>query len=170
MNFDELYRAHADYVYYFILAQCGNTHIAEDITSETFLKAIKAIGKFKGNCDIRVWLCQIAKNTYYTLAKQKKFTAEMPEDLPEAERFELRLIDKTQAFAVHKVLHLLDEPYKEVFSLRLFSELSFAEIGELFGKTESWARVTFHRAKNKLKEAIEHDEMRNNSRPTPPVR
>jgi RNA polymerase sigma-70 factor (ECF subfamily) len=135
---------------------CKNKHVAEDITSETFIKAIKAADKFKGDCNVRVWLCQIAKNTYYNLLKRNKAITEMPDDLPNSDNFELRLLDKAQAFEIHKILRLLDEPYKEVFSLRVFAELSFAEIGELFKKSESWARVTFHRAKNKIKEAIEN--------------
>ena len=157
MNFNELYDAHAIDVYKYVFSLCRNEHIAEDITSETFLSAIKAADKFKGDCHVRVWLCQIAKNKFYNLAKRNKFVAEMPEEMPSDNNFELKLHDRTQAFEIHKILHLLDEPYKEVFSLRIFSELSFAEIGELFTKTESWARVTFHRAKNKIREAIENE-------------
>lgn len=157
MDLEELYYAYADDVYRYIFSLCKNSHIAEDITNETFLKAIKTIGKFKGDCEVRVWLCQIAKNTYFTLANKSKFTAEMPEDLPSADSLEHRLIDRTQAFEVHKLLHNLSEPYKEVFSLRVFSELSFSEIGILFGKPDGWARVTFHRAKKMLKEGISDD-------------
>jgi RNA polymerase sigma-70 factor (ECF subfamily) len=157
MDFEELYNAHADDVYHYILSLCGNPHIAEDVTSETFLKAIKAIKNFKGDCSVRVWLCQNAKNTYYNLAKRNKYVVEMPVEIPTDDDFELKLLDRTQAFEIHKVLHLLAEPYKEVFSLRIFAELSFAEIGELFIKSESWARVTFHRAKNKIREAIGND-------------
>ena len=156
MDFNELYNAHADDVYRYVLSLCRNRHIAEDITSETFLSAIKAIDKFKGDCSVRVWLCQIARNAYFNAVKRNKYVTEMPDELPSGDDFELRLFDKTQAFEIHKILHLLDEPYKEVFSLRVFSELSFAEIGELWGKSESWARVTFHRAKNKIREAIEN--------------
>ena len=157
MDLEKLYSAYADDVRYYIFSLCGNSHVAEDVTSETFLKAIKAIDKFKGECDVRVWLCKIAKNTYYTLANKNKYTAEMPEEISDGESFELKLADKSQALEVHKVLHLLDEPYKEVFYLRVFSELSFAEIAELFVKTESWARVTFHRAKTKIKESVQND-------------
>ena len=78
MGFEELYHAYADDVYRYILSLCGSSHVAEDVTSETFLKAIKAIDKFKGDCEVRVWLCQIAKNTYYTLANKNKFIAEAP--------------------------------------------------------------------------------------------
>jgi len=157
VDFDELYNAYADDVYRYAFSLCRNKHIAEDITSETFLKAIKASNSFKGDCNVRVWLCQIAKNIYFNLKKQSKFIAEMPADTPSGDSLELKLIDRTQAFEIHKSLHLLDEPYKEIFSLRFFAELSFAEIGELFKKSESWARVTFHRAKNKIREAIGND-------------
>jgi len=157
VDFEELYGAYADDVYRYILSLCGSSHIAEDVTSETFLKAVKAINKFKGECEVRVWLCKIAKNTYFTMAKKNKFTTEMPDDLSGGDNFESKLIDKSHAFEVHKLLHGLGEPYKEVFSLRVFSELSFTEIGALFGKPDTWARVTFHRAKTKLKEGLNDD-------------
>ncbi|MCL2048488.1 MAG: sigma-70 family RNA polymerase sigma factor [Defluviitaleaceae bacterium] len=156
MDFDELYNAYAKDVYRYVFSLCRNRHTAEDITSEAFLSALKSLDKFKGGCNIRVWLCQIAKNAFLNRAKKGKFSAEMPDELPSGENFEIRLLDKAQAFEIHKTLRLLDEPYKEVFSLRIFAELSFAEIGELFQKSESWARVTFHRAKNKIREVIEN--------------
>ena len=156
MDFNDLYNAYAEDVYRYVLSLCRSKHTAEDITSDTFLSAIKAVDKFKGDCNIRVWLCQIAKNTYLNSVKQSKFVTEMPDDLPSADNFELRLLNKSQALEIHKTLRLLDEPYKEVFTLRIFAELSFAEIGELLQKSESWARVTFHRAKNKIREAIEN--------------
>jgi len=157
VDFDGLYNDYADDVYRYAFSLCGNKHTAEDITSETFLKAIKASDRFKGECNVRVWLCQIAKNTYFNLTKQRRFIAEMPADIPSGDDLELKLLDRIQSFEIHKTLHLLDEPYKEVFSLRFFAELSFAEIGELFKKSESWARVTFHRAKNKIREVIGND-------------
>ena len=150
MDFTELYNEYAPAVYKYIFSLCGNRHIAEDITSDTFLSAINAADRFRGDCHVRVWLCQIAKNKYLNLAKRSKLTAPMPEEIPCGDSLELRLHDKTLALEIHKILHLLAEPYKEVFSLRVFSELSFAEIGEIFNKSESWARVTFHRAKNKI--------------------
>jgi len=157
VDFDELYNAYADDVYRYAFSLCGNRHTAEDITSETFLKAIKASDRFKGDCNVRVWLCQIAKNTWLNLAKQSRFNTEMPADIPSGDRLEINLLDRMQALEIHRTLHLLGEPYKEVFSLRFFAELSFAEIGELFTKSESWARVTFHRAKIKIREAIGND-------------
>ena len=129
------------------------------MTQETFFKAMKSIESFKGECDIRVWLCQIAKNSYYTYCRKTKRLvpeeeAEEKITTTEQNSFESRLLEKEQAVAIHKILHNLEEPYKEVFHLRVFGELSFREIGEVFGKTESWSRVTFHRAKVKVMEQL----------------
>jgi RNA polymerase sigma-70 factor (ECF subfamily) len=135
------------------LSLCRNHALADDLTSETFLKAIMAGGKFEGEHAIKVWLCQIAKNTYYDYLKKNSKLRELSDDMPNESDFELELLNKAEALRIHKLLHQLDDPYKEIFSLRIFSELSFAEIGEIFGKSESWARVTFHRARLKLKEA-----------------
>ena len=152
MNFEELYELHSKDIYRYIFSLCKNEDIAKEIVSETFYKAICSADKFKGGCSVRVWLCQIAKNNYFNLLKKSKFTTEMPEEMQSGENLEDKLIDKSQAIEVHKILHRLEEPYKEVLSLRVFSQLSFAEIGEIFEKTESWARVTFYRAKNKIRE------------------
>ena len=157
MDFEELYNLNSKYIYSYIFSLCKDEHTAKDIMSETFYRAICSADKFKGECSIRVWLCQIAKNLYYNLAKKNKFTAELPDELPDGNIIEEKLINKSQALEIHKVLHLLKEPYKEVFSLRLFSELSFSEIGKIFEKSENWARVTFYRAKNMLREEIQND-------------
>lgn len=149
-EFEDLYQMYFKDIFLYIKALSKNDNIAEEVTQETFFKAMKAIHKFKGECDIRVWLCQIAKNTYYTWCKknQRVVFEEIDEHLPdESSCIEKKMIDKEQAVAIHKLLHEMEEPYKEVFHLRVFGELSFREIGEVFGKTESWSRVTFHRAK-----------------------
>ena len=133
--------------------------MAEDIMSETFLKAIKAWASFQGKCSVKAWLCQIAKNTYYDHFRKHSRITEIPADLPGESDFELELFNKAETLKIHKQLHRLEDPYKEVFSLRVFSELSFAEIGEIFCKTDSWARVTFHRAKSKMKELYQNDQL-----------
>ena len=159
MDFEAIYNKYYQDVFRFCLSLCGNSHISDDITSETFLKAIKTGDTFEGRCSVKVWLCQIAKNTYYDyLRKNSKITELTPAVAGEVD-FELELLDKAEALRIHKCLHQLDDPYKEVFSLRVFSELSFAEVGEIFGKTESWARVTFHRAKSKIKELSQNEQM-----------
>lgn len=159
MDFEEVYQKYAKDVFAFSFSLCQNRELAEDITSETFLKAMRTSAKFEGKSSVKVWLCQIAKNTYYDHHRQRSKQTELPDDLPSENDFELKLFNKSDALRIHKLLHQLEEPYKEVFSLRTFSELAFREIGEIFGKTESWARVTFHRAKLKLRKAWSDDEM-----------
>jgi len=154
---DAIYRQYFPGVYRYVLSLCRNETVAQDVTSETFLKAVKAIDTFRGDCDIRVWLCQIAKNTYFSWRKKAKDTLPLGAaiDVPNVgDDVSSTLVDRAAALDVHRRLHQLDEPYKEVFSLRTFGELSFAEIAGLFGKTESWARVTYHRAKLKLQESL----------------
>ena len=157
LDFEDVYNRYSQDVFRFCLSLCGNHATAEDITSETFLSAIKAGDTFRGNCSVKVWLCQIAKNTYYDHLRKYKRITDMPDDLPGESDFESEMLDKAQALNVHKLLHRLDEPYKEIFNLRVFSELSFAEIGEIFEKSESWARVTFYRAKTKVRELSKNE-------------
>lgn len=146
---EQIYEMYFEDVYRYILSISKNKNIAEDITSETFLKAIKNIDKFDGKKDIRAWLFTIAKNTYYTSVKRENIYTE---EIETVEKFDFvdNIINKEQAMNVHKHLHKLKEPYKEVFMLRIFGELSFKEISEIFNKSESFARVTFHRAKNQI--------------------
>ena len=154
-DFDEVYRACFPEIYRFLLALCRDPSLAEELTQETFFKALKAIDSFSGNCSLTTWLCQIAKNEYFSYRRKKRVQAdELNIELPSDEDVEQRFADRETALAVHEALHRLREPYKEVFSLRTFAELPFAQIGLLFGKTESWARVTYYRAKVQLKEEL----------------
>lgn len=159
---EELFELYYKDVYRYSLALCKDPHIAEEITQETFFKAMKAINHFKGECDIRVWLCQIAKNTYFTFCHKKKREVSIDDNV-EAETlggydFVENLIDENQAIRIHTILHEMPEPYKEVFTLRVFGELSFSQIGKINGKTESWARVTYHRARLKILKELEENE------------
>lgn len=138
---EQIYEQYFQDVYLFALSLSRNTQIAEEITQETFVKAVKHINQFKGNCKIRVWLCQIAKNTYFTyMERQKGREPAEPQEKLQASSLNLeqKLIDKTEALRIHKLLHSLKEPYKEVFTLRVFGELSFDHISQVFGRTESW--------------------------------
>ena len=156
MDFEQVYQTYFKSVYRYIRRLSGDEQLAEEITSETFVQVMRSIGSFRGDCDLRVWICQIAKNTYFTLLKKRKRTAPPPpEDWADPQDLEERLGDRDEALRIHQVLHTLPEPYREVFWLRTFGELSFAQIGGLFEKTESWARVTYHRARMKIKEALE---------------
>lgn len=160
MNIEELYRTYFDIVYRYIRSISQDGSLAEEVTQETFFKALEKIDQFRGDCDVRVWLCQIAKNTLYDHLKKQKKQLLGDEKLEKAESaggelLEEKLAQRSQAMEIHKVLHRLSEPYKEVFSLRIFGELNFREIGMLFGKSENWARVTYYRARVKIREELE---------------
>lgn len=156
-EFEKVYRMYFKDVFLYIMSISGDEQIAEDIISETFLKALESINGFKGNCDIRVWLCQIAKNTYYSyMRKKKKYSVqELPIEIEDKVNIEQSVLSAEAFMEAHKILNNLEEPYKEVFTLRIFGELSFKQIASLFGKTENWACVTFHRAKKKIQERME---------------
>lgn len=155
-DFNEIYSQYFKDVHKYVLSLSKNEAVAEEITQETFFKALKSIDKFNGTCKVYVWLCQIAKNTYFSYReKMKKYSYDSDiEERVDDVNLDNRLFIAESAFEIHKALHNLDEPYKEVFTLRLFGELQFAQIADLFNKTESWARVTYHRAKIKLKEML----------------
>lgn len=165
MEFEQIYTAYFKPVYLFMLQLSGNEHIAEEITSETFYKAINSIDNFRGDCDMRVWLCQIAKNTYYSYLKKNKNVLSVddvnlqdPAD-PSVTVVE-QIIEQEEAFLIRKILHNMSDPYKEVFMWRVFGELSFKEIADLYGKTDNWACVTYHRARKMIQnrlEEIEHE-------------
>lgn len=154
-NFEEIYSEYYDTVFRYVLSMAGDRQWAEEITQESFFKALKSIGNFRGECKLSVWLCQIAKNTFYAEAKKNRRQAtEVPEEFSDEDEIERKVCDRETVREIHENLHTLEEPYKEVFWMRTFGELSFKEIGTLFNKTESWARVTYHRAKMKIKEGI----------------
>ena len=155
--FEALYEAYFDEVYRYAFSLCGHKETAEDVTAETFLKAMQHMETFRGDCDFKVWLFSIAKNTFYSYCRAQKRFADAPpdEDLPAGENTEDTVIAAARAAEILKALRTLPEPYREVFSMRVFGELSFRQIGAVFGKTEHWACVTFHRARQKLKSIVE---------------
>jgi RNA polymerase sigma-70 factor (ECF subfamily) len=160
MDFQQIYETCYPLIYAFLLKQCGDAHLAEEITADTFFKALRSIDKFRGECDIRVWLCQIAKNSYYSHVKRagRTLPAEtaLPHTVPDsAPPLDEQLADKDTARQIQALLHTLPDPYKEVFLWRVYAELSFKQIGELFGKTDNWACVTYHRARMMLKSRLE---------------
>lgn len=146
-DFEKIYRENFTDVYKYVYSLCRNAALAEEITQETFYKALRHIDGFDGRCRLYVWLCQIAKNTYYTYQKKQKRFADA--DIVFA--VDDGLPDKEAAWELHRLIHNLSEPYKEVLTLRIFGELSFSQIGELFGKSDSWARLIFFRAKKEIR-------------------
>ena len=160
-EFEKIYETYFNDVFLYIRRLSGSEHIAEEITSETFFKALRSIDSFRGDCELRVWLCQIAKNCYYTYLKKHKRT----KSLDEAERYAVSSETPSEAFErreeareIQRILHTMKEPYKEVFTWRVYAELSFKEIGQIFHKTENWACVTYHRARNMIRQKMEEND------------
>ena len=158
MEFEQVYDLYFRDVYRYILKLSGSEHVAEEITSDTFFKALRSIGKFRGSCDMRVWLCQIAKNCYYTYLRKEKHTTpleELPESVGSADTPEELIGAREEARQIQAILHDLPEPYREVFELRVFGELQFQEIAAIFEKSESWAKMTYYRARARLARQME---------------
>ena len=170
-EFEAIYKEYFRDVYLYIRGLAGNEHIAEEIAEETFFKALSTLNEFRGECDIRVWLCQIAKNEYFQYLRKNKrleitdFSERMDREdratsgprlaKQESPSIEQQIVDSETAVRIHKLLHNLPEPYKEVFQLRVFGELSFGQIGEIFEKSANWACVTYHRARAKIQKEME---------------
>lgn len=158
-DLDEIYRAHADGVKAFLISLTANVDLAEELTQETFYQATKSIHRYNGQCKISVWLCQIAKHLYYDFLKKEKrrkhITIDPIQEIESGNTPHSEIMNRSTLISIHKEIHLLQEPYKEVFLLRTSIDLSFKEIGEIFNKSENWARVTYYRAKLKLAERLE---------------
>ncbi|MGD6857654.1 RNA polymerase sigma factor [Bacillus infantis] len=150
---EDIYNTYFKDVFLYVYSLSGDKHIAEDITSETFMKALTSLDSFRGDSDIRVWLCQIAKNRYYSYLRKKKSFVDL-ESLPESaseDNVEQEITTSEASMKVHEIIQNLKEPYKKVFTLRVFGELSFKKIGKLYAKSDNWACVTYHRAREKIK-------------------
>lgn len=162
-DFEALYETHFNYVYLYIRKLSHSEAIAEEITSETFFRALSSINSFRGECDVKVWLCQIAKNSYFSYIKEHELTSQIEgieklDQIPYGESLEELIIAKEEVSVAQFALHNLRDPYKEVFMWRLFGELSFKQIGRLFNKTENWACVTYHRARKMIQKNMEVSE------------
>lgn len=157
--YDEIYQKYAREVYLYLLKLSKNPSVAEDLMQTTFLKAVEKQDSFKGESKVSTWLCAIAKNEYLNEWKKKEnqnLSLEVAKEYM-GQSFEEKMVDKEFSKKIHKILHNMKDPYKEVFTLRVFGELSFKEIGELFDKTDLWARVTYRRAKEKIVDVLDKD-------------
>ena len=157
MDYEKLYNSYYMQVYSYAVALTKNPEQAEEIAQHTFVKALSSKVGHKGKSSELTWLCSIAKNLYYDELRRNQRLSSLGEKLHISSEVDIEQVvsDSDMAFRIHLVLHKLDEPYKEVFQLRVFGELSFSQIATIFGKTESWARVTYHRAKLKIQERME---------------
>jgi len=157
---DEIERAytlHAKDVYKYLLSLSHNEDLAEELTQETFFRAMKTIGNYDGSCKLSVWLCQIAKHLWYqSLDKRsRQKQVELTDEVQGSESPEISTLLHIEKADLYKAIHSLPEPMRELVHMRLTGEFSFAEIGEILGKNENWARTTFYRAKQKIIEKME---------------
>lgn len=153
LDMDELYREYAQMVYKFLLSLCYEEEMAEELTQETFYQAVRTSKRYDGSCKVSTWLCQIAKHLWYREMERrnKRGTSELTDQIPVSElSMDEHLALKEEKMELFRKVHVLDETAKEVVLLRVTGAFSFREIGELFGKSENWARVTYYRAKQKI--------------------
>lgn len=159
-DMSEIYRQHARTVYKFLLSRTHDADLAEELTQETFYQAVRSANRFDGGCKVSVWLCQIAKHLWYQHLRKHGREAPMPEEPPETSvpSAEEGLLAREGQLALLRQIHTLPEERREVVYLRVFGGLSFREIGDVMGRTETWARVTFYRTKEKLRNGGANDE------------
>ena len=160
MNFEALYTACFHKLYRFCLSLTRSESEAEELVQETFLRAMQSVNKLPDAANLDAWLFRVARNVHISrLRKQKKEVGDAALDaVPSGEDIEDRLMNQDQAQQILRLLHTLDEPYKEVFTLRALGDVAYAQIASLFGKGESWARVTYHRARLMLTERMNKEE------------
>lgn len=156
-NIEQIYEEYFEIVNKYLFCLTHNKDISEELTQETFYRAIKKIGMYKGECKISVWLCQIAKNLWYDECRKNKRIINNGEenplfDIQALNTLDEQVISNDEKVSLYKRMQKLDEKTREVLYLRITGELSFKEIGIILNKTENWASVTFYRGKNKLKE------------------
>ena len=160
-DFNEIYRLYAKEVYRYILSLCRDTVLAEDILQNTMLKAFDHINGFSGECSVKTWLCSIARNEYFNhLKKADNKNVPLDENIKiEGADPEEHALSRLSAVDILKLVHALEEPFREIFTLRFYGELKFSEIGEIFGKSENWARVNCFRAREKLAQMLEKEDL-----------
>lgn len=155
MKPDDIYRDHADGVFKYLVSISGDPDLAEELTQETFLKAITHAESFDGSVRMFTWLCAIAKNAYISHLRKEKRRRSFAE---EKAYHEPDLLSGLMETEIYKAVHSLPEPFRELILLRIHTDMSFAQIGEIFGKGEGWARVNFYRGKEKLKKLLDEEE------------
>ena len=157
-TFQKIYEDYARPVYRFLLQLTANEDKAEELLQETFYRALKSIDRFEGRCSLYTWLCQIGKNAWYKECRRSKQFEQLPlEELSVSaeEDPEAMLLKKEQQMLIREAILKLEEPYQDVFIMHVLGEIKLVEIAAIYGKSESWARVTFFRGKQKiLKEVL----------------
>ena len=156
-SLEEIYEMYSRKVYLFLLSKTNNEQLAEELTQETFFQAVQCIDQFQGNSSILTWLCAIAKNVWLKYLRKHQEILSIEDVILEIEDKKEIHIPWEQK-EILQLIHNMKEPIREVMYLRLISNLSFAEIGEIIGKTENWTRVTFFRGKQKIVKEMLKDE------------
>ena len=155
-DIEKIYEEYFETVNKYLFCLTHNNDISEELTQETFYKAVKKIDTYKGECKMSVWLCQIAKNLWYDECRKNKKSIKAEENdlfnLQALDTIEEQIVAKDEKISLYKKMQTLDDKTREVIYLRITGELSFKEIGIILNRTENWARVTFYRGKNQLKE------------------
>ncbi len=154
-SMDEIYQSYARTVYKYLMSLTHSEDTAEELTQETFYQAVKSIERFDGSCSISTWLCAIAKRQFLSYKRRHPVTDEFESADIKVVSAENEAISYENRVELLKRLHECEEPYREIMYLRIFGNLSFKEIGDIMGKTENWARVTFYRGKEKLRKELE---------------
>ena len=157
-SMEDIYREYAKVVYRYLVSLTHSSDLAEELTQETFYQAIRTSDRYDETCKITTWLCSIAKNVLITYRRKHPVAEDISDQEIATDSAECHALDNLHRLELMKKIHYLEEPYKEVIYLRVFGELSFKEIGEVLGKNENWARVTFYRGKEKLGREIKNHE------------
>lgn len=158
ISMDEAYRAHAQTVYRYLFSLTHDAALSEELTQDTFYQAVKSADRFDGSCRFTTWLCAIAKRLLLSYRRRRRPDAALTESAALCGSAEQDALSSLSRAALLKRLHGLEEPLREVMYLRAFGALSFCEIGDILGRTENWARVTFYRGKERLKKEMKTDE------------
>ena len=155
---EEIYQEYAKLVYRYLLSLTRDEGLAEELMQETFFQAIRSIGRYDESCRISTWLCAIAKNVWRRYLRKHPETEDLQDQVIAVGSAEQEVLAGEERTMLLRRVHELPEPYREVIYLRIYADLSFREIGEVIGKTENFARVTFYRGKEKLKKALSEEE------------
>ena len=152
-NIEDIYKEYANLIKNYVFVITRDRELSEEIMQETFVAAINGINKFRGDCEISVWLCSIAKKILFKRLKKNNSSNILSIEELEIEdkrQVEDEYIKNSNKLKLYEALQNLDANTREVMYLRLTGELSFKEIGSILHKSENWARVTFFRGKQKL--------------------
>lgn len=156
--FQKAYEEYAKPVYRFLLSLAGNEDLAEELLQETFYQAFQHIDRFEGRCNLYTWLCQIGKNAWVKECRRNKRYSDISWDeltLPaNGPSLEEQAISRDEYRMVHKIIQQLVDPYRDVFILHAIGGVKLKEIACIYGKTESWARVTYFRAKQQIMQEV----------------